>query len=166
MTEAEDIKPGQKLLNAIRAAGLDAYGSDIPAEWVREVLALKMPAIGTKRDFDSVTFAEMVATDYVRNVLLGEGKYFGMKNGGYRVLLPSENAAQVESYMQQADRKLKRGLKLSRSTPSNINKMPSNLDARLLMKRDSIRHHLKKPPAAIDDAYKHLAEAHKEVSTT
>lgn len=134
------------LLQAIRKNGLDQYGSDIPADWVREVLGIELPAVGTKRDFDNVAIAELAAIDKVRVALLDEGKYLGMRDGNYRILLPSENARQVEQYMHQADKKLKRGLRLSKNTPKTESETPSSMDARLLLKQQSIRKFLS--PAA------------------
>ena len=115
------------------------YGSHIPGEVVREVLGLEMPEIGTKAQFDAVALKELQAIDYVRNILLSEGKYLAGAPGGYRVLLPSENKAQVDSYMAQADRKMKRAQRLSRSMPAQNVGQVNQTDARIMLKRDSIR---------------------------
>lgn len=127
------------LHQSLKLAGMLEYGSHIPGEVVREMLGLEMPEIGTKAQFDAVALKELQAIDYVRNILLSEGKYIAGAPGGYRVLLPSENKAQVDSYMAQADRKLRRAQKLSRSMPTqNVAKIDQT-DARIMMKRDSIR---------------------------
>lgn len=152
------------LLRAIKEKGLDAYGSTIPADWVREVLGIQMPEVGTKRDFDAVAIAELSAIDRVRTALLDQGKYLGMRDGNYRILLPSENARQVELYMQQADKKLRRGLRLSRNSPQQPSAQPSNIETRLVLKQQSIRMHLdplrgRTSPVAISEAAKHLLSA-------
>jgi hypothetical protein len=55
-------------------------------------------------------------------------------------LLPSENARQVEVYVSQADRKLKRALKLSKSSQQlATNQQPDNTNVRIMMKREAIR---------------------------
>ena len=54
------------------------------------------------------------------------------------MLLPSENAAQVLSYMNSADNKLKRGLKLNKNTPTEY-KITSNDEVRAIMKREFIK---------------------------
>jgi hypothetical protein len=105
------------LLNTLRSRGLLEYGSVIKGEDVRDILGIEYPDIGTKKDFDEVALAELGAVDYVRNVLLGEGKFIASNQGDYRILLPSENKRQVDAYMQQADKKLRRAQKLSRNTP-------------------------------------------------
>lgn len=136
MTEAKN--PGKCLLEYMRANSLDGFGAEIPADEVRAVLGLEMPEVGTKREFDAIALQELAAVDYVRSIMLSEGKYIAMRDGGYRILLPSENARQVEAYMQSADKKLRRALKLTRNTPGNDNSRPDNMAARILMKRESI----------------------------
>ena len=127
------------LLSYIRTNKLDEFGSIILGEDVRNILGLVMPEVGTKRDFDNVVMAELQAIDYCRNVLLGEGKYLTSTKGDYRILLPSENAKQVDSYVSSADKKLKRALKLSRNTPTYSDKQPCNKHVRIEMKRQSIK---------------------------
>lgn len=129
----------KSLLEDLRNRGLLNWGSHIPGELVREVLNLEYPEYGTKKQFDEVALAELQAVDYVRNTLLNEGKYLAGVAGDYRVLLPSENKRQVEQYMNQADNKLKRALRLSKHTPKLDTHQPSNVDARIMLKRESIR---------------------------
>ena len=129
----------KELHHTLKDAGMLEYGSHIPGEVVREVLGLEMPEIGTKEQFDAVALKELQAIDYVRNILLSEGKYLAGAPGGYRVLLPSENKAQVDAYMAQADRKLRRAQKLSRSMPSQNVNLADQTDARIMLKRDSMR---------------------------
>ena len=116
------------------------YGSVIPGELVRECLGIEYPEYGTKQDFDSVSLQELSAIDYVRSALLSEGKYLASNNGNYRVLLPSENKQQIDAYVSQADRKLRRALKLSRNTPAFADKVIADQSyARIVMKRESLR---------------------------
>ncbi|WP_412479884.1 hypothetical protein [Azonexus sp. IMCC34839] len=116
------------------------YGSMISGDLVREILGIEYPEYGRKEDFESAQLREMAAIDYVRNILLGEGKYLSKQQGDYRVLLPSENEKQVLSYMQQADKKLRRALKLNRNTPKESSSIDDH-SVRIFMKRDSIRRH-------------------------
>ena len=128
------------LLTTLRGRGLLEYGSVISGDDVREILGIEYPEFGTKKEFDEVALAELGAIDYVRNVLLGEGKFIASTHGDYRILLPSENKRQVDAYMQQADRKLRRAQKLSRNTPAVESYQPAaNLDVRLAMKRGNNR---------------------------
>lgn len=125
--------------SALKDMGMLEYGAGIPKPTVHELLGIEMPATAPKSVYDNLTLFELAAIDYVRNILLGEGKYLTGTSTGYRVLLPSENALQVDNYMEQADRKLSRALKLSRNTPQEAKRMPDQTEARILMKRSGIK---------------------------
>lgn len=139
MLEKSSKEQAKCLLEHLRSRGLDEYGSVILSSEVREVLGIEIPEVGTKRMFDAVALAEMSAIDYVRNILLDEGKYIQRNEGDYRILLPSENARQIENYMSNADKKLKRAQRLSKNTPRTDVRGHDNTAARLHMKRESIR---------------------------
>lgn len=135
----------KELLHTLRDRGLLEYGSVISGDDVREILGIEYPEVGTKKDFDEIALAELGAIDYVRNVLLGEGKFIASTQGDYRILLPSENKRQVDAYMQQADRKLRRAQKLSRNTPNlNAYSPADNASVRATMKIESRRGIIKK----------------------
>lgn len=134
-----DQHPGKDLLSWLRARGLDEYGSVIMGDDVRAVVGIEYPETASKAVFDSLGLKELSAVDYVRNVLLSEGKYLSAQAGDYRILLPSENARQVDLYMSHADNKLKRAQKLMRNTPLIDTSAPDNTDVRILMKRESIK---------------------------
>ena len=137
----------KELLAALRGRGLLEYGSVIKGEEVRDILGIEYPEVGTKKDFDEVALTELGAVDYVRNILLGEGKFIASHQGDYRILLPSENKRQVDAYMQQADRKLRRAHKLSRNTPSVESYAPSaDATVRAAMKIGSARGRTSKRP--------------------
>ena len=131
----------KELLTAMETAGLCEYGSVIHSEFVRDAIGLSYPEFGTKAEFDRLSLVELSATDYVRNVLLGRGMYLTYDRGNYRILLPSENEKQIESYISSADKKLSRALKLSRNTPkmSDTTHRDNQTAARILMKRSGIR---------------------------
>tara|TARA_R110000868_G_scaffold300530_1_gene560956 strand:- start:252 stop:677 length:426 start_codon:yes stop_codon:yes gene_type:complete len=132
------------LYDALEDDGLLEYGSIIPSEMVHRVLGLEVPAIGTKAQFDRLSLLELAAMDYVRNILLNSGKYLTATPSGYRILLPSENAAQVEQYISSADKKLNRALKLCRTTPVISDGMPDQIEARILMKQSGAPRRLPK----------------------
>ena len=130
----------KELLHTLKERGLLEYGSVIPSELVRECIGIEYPEYGTKQEFDEVALRELSAIDYVRNALLSEGKYLASTNGNYRVLLPSENKQQIDAYVSQADRKLRRALKLSRNTPAiDDNANHDQGHARIVMKREALR---------------------------
>lgn len=128
------------LFTALNDAGLLEYGSFIPQSLVHKTLGIDMPEVGTRRDFQDIALLELAAVDYVRNALLDNGRYLGSAFGGYRVLLPSENAGQVELYMSSADKKLSRALKLSRSTPKAPgDEKHDQQEARIAMKKLGVK---------------------------
>lgn len=115
--------------------GMFEFGEFTERTMIYELLGLEMPEFASKEVFDRLAMLELAAVDYCRNVLLGRGKYLAGVPGGYRVLLPSENRAQVDAYMHSADRKLLRALKLSRNMPDMQNDQPDQTEARIMMKR-------------------------------
>lgn len=130
----------------LEARGLLEFGAVVPSETVRAILGLVYPKTATKRVYDELSLRELSAVDYIRGILLNEGKYLTGTPSGYRVLLPSENARQVELYMNAADKKLQRARKLHRNTPTQKpSNKPDQTDARILMKREAIRRHFTQP---------------------
>ena len=131
----------KELYTALETKGLLEFGSVILSSFVRETLGIVVPEVGTREVFAAAALEELGAIDYVRRVLLRNGKYLAGHQGDYRILLPSENKRQVEIYMGQADKKLKRALLLSRNSP-NVDTAPHDQsEARIMMKRESIRRH-------------------------
>ena len=127
---------GKELLASLEEMGLIEYGSVIHANLVRKVLGIEYPDVASKKVFDALSLAELAGVDYVRNVLLGRGMYLCQHLGNYRILLPSENAKQVELYVSSADKKLNRALKLTRNTPQIDVVCKSNqTEARIIMKK-------------------------------
>lgn len=147
--EETRLEQCRSLLAALDAADLLQYGSTFPADLVRECLGITIPRVGTRQQFNEAALAELSAIDYVRNVLLGRGMYLTSDGDAYRVLLPSENKAQIERYISSADRKLRRAQKLSRNTPRSAGS-PDNTDTRIYMKRESVRRHAPQPAAALN----------------
>ncbi len=128
------------LLHALKQKGLLEYGSVIPGELVRELLDIQYPEYGTREEFEGIALQELGAIDYVRNALLNEGKYLASSRGNYRILLPSENKQQIEAYAAQADRKIRRAIKLSRNTPVVADESIGDQQyARLVMKQETLR---------------------------
>lgn len=129
----------KELLSLLREMKMTEYGTFIEASLVQEVLGIEMPESASRREFAKLEIIEMAAIDYCRAHLLNEGKYIKQVPNGYRILLPSENLGQIESYMDSADRKLSRALKLSRNTPREATQIPDQTEARILMKMQQRR---------------------------
>jgi len=127
------------LLAGLEERGLLEYGSVIETSIVHELLEIDMPKYAEKAVYDRLAMIELAAIDYCRNVLLGRGKYLAGTSSGYRVLLPSENKVQIDSYMGSADRKLSRALKLSRNSPRSADVQPDQTETRIHMKRSGLR---------------------------
>jgi hypothetical protein len=115
------------------------YGSVIGREEIHKLLGIKMPDVGTKAEFDRVTLIELAAIGYVRNELMKMGRYITGTPTGYRVLLPSENAKQVELYIESASRKLSRAQTLSKNTPKEYKADMDRSEARSSMMKDGLR---------------------------
>lgn len=140
MSDERTTSPGQCLMSYLTHNQLTDYGQVILGEDVRAVLGIKIPRLGTQKQFRDLALAELTAIDYCRNVLLGKGKYLTRRGDDYRILLPSENAQQVNTYMSQADRKLKRALKLSKGAEqAATGQNPDNTQVRIMMKREAIK---------------------------
>lgn len=131
----------RELYAELDARGLLEYGSVIESSVVHAALGIDMPTMASKYEFDRLALIELSAIDYVRNILLGQGKYLTGTDAGYRILLPSENSAQVEQYISSADKKLNRALKLFRNSPSAESALPDQTEARILMKRAGMKNH-------------------------
>lgn len=127
------------LLSALGERGLLEFGSVIETSVVHDVLGITVPAVASKAVYDRLAMIELSAIDYCRNVLLGQGKYLMGTPSGYRILLPSENKVQIDSYMSSADKKLSRALKLSRNSPQAAGDDRCQTEARILMKREGAR---------------------------
>lgn len=121
-------------MTLLRESGFFEHGEVITGKELREAFGIEeieYPAM--KSEIDSQALKELNAVDYMRNMLLNEGKYLKGMRDSYRVLLPSENAAQVLSYMNSANNKLKRGLKLNKNTQVKY-KINPNDEVRAIMK--------------------------------
>lgn len=137
-------KAGRELLATLSDAGLLGYGAVVPRSVVHDTLGIRVPETAPKRVYDALAVREVSAVDYVRAQLLNAGKFFAETPDGYRVLLPSENVGQIERYIEHADRKLARALKLSRMSPVNAQNAADQTEARILFKRDGARRRLLK----------------------
>lgn len=122
------------IISQLREEGLLEYGSVISGKKLRHTAGIEeieYPAM--KSEIEQQALQELSVVEYIRNKLLNEGKYIRGSRDSYRILLPSENAAQVLSYMKAADRKLKRGLKLNQNTLPEY-KINSQDEVRAIMK--------------------------------
>ena len=128
----------REVVQEMRDLGLLEYGVHIPAKKFRSFFGLDYPKTATRAEYVALELEELSISGYIRDRLLNEGKYFKSGQDGYRVLLPSENAAQVLSYMSQADNKLKRGIKLNKNTPPSY-KINNQDEVRMIMKRENVK---------------------------
>lgn len=114
------------LYDTLNRRDLFEYGAVFTGDFVRIIIDAELPEVGTRKQFQELIFKEMAAIDYCRNILLGEGKYLKQSAGNYRVLLPSENVSQIDSYISSAMKKLNRSIKLSRNSPKGDCKTMDN----------------------------------------
>ena len=134
------------LFDVLNHEGKLEYGTVIKGDYVRKLLGIDAnPETMSHKEYMPFALQELAAMDYVRNILLGQGKYLKAQGGDYRILLPSENARQVDLYMSSADKKLRRALKLSRNMPKERDERPDQSQARAMLKREQIRQHRQQP---------------------
>jgi hypothetical protein len=135
----------------LESRDLLAYGAEITTETVHALLGIKLPQFGTKSQFDQASLIELAAVDYVRGQLLKVGRYIAGTPSGYRVLLPSENAKQVEMYIDAAQRKLSRAAILSKNTPRQYRDRHDQVEARIELARSGMRSRFR-PSGDAEDA--------------
>ena len=125
----------RELYGQLKDNGMLEYGAEIPRDLLLELLAIEVPQTATRDEWARLELQEMSAVDYVRNLLLDQGKYLERTRSGYRVALPSENMAQVDNYMSAADKKIRRGQRLLRSTPEQYVTERKDESARLHLRQ-------------------------------
>lgn len=129
----------QMLYEHLQEQGLLDYGASFSASLVHERLGLRVPERASYRTFARLRLQEMAAMDELRLALIDEGKYLKeSSSGSYRVLLPSENAAQIEKYHAEARRKIARARKLAQHSPPEA-RVDSQACARLMLLEKSFR---------------------------
>ena len=126
------------IMEVMRARGWFEYGAVTPAEEFRALIGIRYPETGTKERFDALELEELSAVDFIRVQLLKEGRFLKKDGSAYRILLPSENANQIRLYMQAAQKKLSRAIKLGKHTPGGNPEVDSAV-VRAVMKKESIR---------------------------
>lgn len=139
--DPEDEIEGQDtdLYDTLDRMGLLAYGETFARAVVQQILDIHYPATGSYSQYRALELKELAAVQRVRDRLLDRGMYLKSAFGSYRVLLPSENAEQVQMYTRAADRKLWRAERLARNTPGEHLPGASEDAVRMHMKRTSRR---------------------------
>jgi len=115
------------------------FGSVITGEMVLAALNISYPETGTKQEFNDLDLYVLSAVEYVRKVIVEDGKYLAQSGGNYRILLPSENAQQCAKYIKSAQKKLNKSLRLSKNTPVGDYAPLHDMTARAHIKLASIR---------------------------
>ena len=128
-----------KSFNLLKEIGCFEYGTTTRTSTLLEAFEVE-PIVypASKASIQKYELEELTVTGFIRDKLLNEGKYLKGERDAYRVLLPSENAGQVMSYMNSADNKLKRALKLNKNTPIE-HRINSNDEVRAIMKSENCK---------------------------
>jgi hypothetical protein len=134
------MKTREDIVSWFRANKLDQYGAVIRRTDILSFADIEVPAVGTMKEFEQIALLEVGITQYLRDLLLKEGKYLKKDGDFYRILLPSQNLQQIQSYMRSADKKLRRARILSVNTPVQHQDIADNLKVRIHMKEQSTRH--------------------------
>jgi hypothetical protein len=109
----------ENVFEILNEKGLLEYGATFSADYFRELCGIVEPKTGTKKEFDMASLAELSAIDFIRNVLIQNGRYIKKDGDNYRVLLPSENAKQADLMRESARKKLNKAKKLETNTPKD-----------------------------------------------
>jgi len=134
------------LYEILNEKGLIYYGSHLSGDLIRHIAGieeikddeLKTMDVKTIRErINTQELAELNVTGALRMDLLERGMYLKKTGLDYRILLPSENADQVKSYLKSSDKKLKRATLLQANTPKQIGNKPNQEITRLQMKMQS-----------------------------
>lgn len=126
----------QELLQKLKDFGMIGYGESISGEFVRNVIGLTMPEVATRAQFAAISLKELAAVDFVRAELLKIGMYLARDGEDYRILTPSENLRQVDTYMRDAARKMNRARLLKEMTPAR-HAVHDNRSARIFMRQEA-----------------------------
>lgn len=108
----------ENVFKTLNDQGLLEYGATFTAEYFKQLCGIVEPKTGTRKDFESIALAELSAIDFIRNVLIQNGRYIKKDGDSYRVLLPSENAKQADLMRESARKKLKKAKSLETNTPT------------------------------------------------
>lgn len=135
---------GKTLYNAMKSTGLITYGSHISNTWLYSIVGITMPVTGTRTQFQTLALRELGIVEYARNKLLDQGMYMKSTGTGYRILLLSENADQIEIYRRAAAKKLNRARKLAKSSPIAAfqginNPLPAIMAARKSIRKKAVK---------------------------
>jgi hypothetical protein len=132
----------ESVFNALTNEGVFEYGAMIHKEELLkyfgiqplsedEANKLSFTAIKTRIQEDALQ--ELAVTDFIRDRLLDEGKYFYRNGKMYCVALPSQNSEKADAYLKSAQRKIKRASRLLANTPKEVSSNSKQQQSRLLM---------------------------------
>ena len=94
---------------------------------------VNMSFVEIKKRLQEDNLQELAISDYIREQLLHEGKYFYRIGQTYCVALPSQNASKADSYMKSARKKMKRASLLIANTPKQAADDDKQQKSRLLL---------------------------------
>lgn len=95
------------------------FGYSFSGEAIRKIAGIELPKTGTYKQFQQAELQELQIIGAIRDHLLRKGMYLKRDGENYRVLLPSENAAQIKRMNESAKRKYNRALLLEKNTPKD-----------------------------------------------
>lgn len=129
------------MYDELEARGLLSYGNHIPSRIIHGIMQVEIPKLATKQEFDRLSLEELKVMGNVRWNLIENGKYLKQVQGGYRILLLSENREQVERYMTAAIQKNKLAMKLLKNSPASTEFDPDKvrLEVSLAARQKAIR---------------------------
>ena len=115
------------------------YGATFSRKRVLSIMGIESVEIGTQKDFQEQELAELAGVGHIRNILINQGKWIVRKGNTYRVLHPSENGSQIDSFMRSGSSAYLKASKLAKSTEPKYMVEHDQLAAKIQARRKAAK---------------------------
>lgn len=136
---SEEKSLPQTLYETLRNTAELEYGATFSRARVLSIMGIEDIEFGTQKEFQEQELAELSGIGYVRNILINEGKWIVRKGNTYRVLQPSENGSQIDSFMRSGSSAYLKASKLAKSTEPKYLVEHDQLAAKIQSRRKAAR---------------------------
>lgn len=135
----EEKSVNETLYETLHDSGELEYGSTVKRARVLEIMGIEEVKFGTQKDFQAQELAELKGVGYIRSILINQGKWIIRKSDTYRVLQPSENEGQIESFARSGNNAYNKAMKLSKSTPPEYMRENDQTAAKIQMRQKAAK---------------------------
>jgi hypothetical protein len=116
------------------------YGSTFKRSRVLDIMGIEDIEFGTQKEFQVQELAELSGIGYMRNILINQGKWIIRKGETYRILHPSENSSQIDSFMRSGSNAYLKASKLAKSTDPRFLIEHDQLAAKIQSRRKAAKY--------------------------